>query len=439
MEKLGIVNNRYKLEKKIGKGGFSDVYSAIDIKSNKECALKIESRCSVTPMLFYEAKILNYLKELPSVPTIISSGFNKEANFVALEKLGENLEVLFFKNGKKFDLKTTLQQAIKILKILESIHKKYLIHRDIKPDNFLVSTNKKDDSIYLIDYGLAKRFIKDDGTHIPYMKNRLFRGTFRYCSKNMHAGVENSRRDDLESLGYLLVYMFKGCLPWQNVSGVNKEKPHLISKKKKQTTIAELTTDMPEEFSKYFEYVANLEFTDEPNYKYCNNLFYECFNKNNLGELKLSFYKNATKKEVNFDNIKISESIKNIRNTSPENLKQRSKEPKKNILREENIRRSQSPKKSASRNKKNAKSKSNQNQSQKPEVKNLQINNPELNFSKKTLEKSNKNEKQSIEKQEDQKNQENNSDGILGFGMEAILAPMIIKSGYHGKLKEKKK
>lgn len=134
-----------------------------------------------------------------------------------MDFLGPSLSDLFVFQNKKFSLITVCGIAIQLLQRIEYVHYKGFIHRDIKPENFLLGLNENSNNIYIIDFGLSKRF-KDKNTHqhIPYRENRHLIGTARYASINAHLGVEQSRRDDLESIGYLLIYFINGRLPWQN-------------------------------------------------------------------------------------------------------------------------------------------------------------------------------------------------------------------------------
>ena len=127
------------------------------------------------------------------------------------------------------------------------MHSRCLIHRDIKPENFLLGMKKKNYLIYLIDFGLSKKYqdIKTN-QHIPYLTGKSLTGTARYASIYSHLGIEQSRRDDLESIGYTLVYLNKGCLPWQGIKGkTKKEKYEKIYEIKNQTSIEDLCSEMP--------------------------------------------------------------------------------------------------------------------------------------------------------------------------------------------------
>lgn len=141
---------------------------------------------------------------------------------MVMELLGPSLEELFNVCNKKFSLSTGVRVGLQILKLLKYVHSKGVLHRDIKPDNFLIGRKKKANKVYLIDFGLAKKYSKD-GKHIPYRDNKNLTGTARYASINTHLGVEQGRRDDLESLIYVLIYFLKGSLPWQSMKAANKK------------------------------------------------------------------------------------------------------------------------------------------------------------------------------------------------------------------------
>lgn len=152
----------------------------------------------------------------------------------------------------------------------------------MKPDNFLMGVNKKRDICYMIDYGLSKRYRDPKtGEHIPYRDGKSLTGTARYASVNTHIGIEQSRRDDLESVGYILLYFLKGTLPWQGLAGKNKnDKYDRIKEKKIQTSIGEVTRGAPEEFTKFLQYCRNLQFEEKPDYNYLRSLFKNIMAKN---------------------------------------------------------------------------------------------------------------------------------------------------------------
>jgi serine/threonine protein kinase len=163
---------------------------------------------------------------------------------------------------------------------IEYCHSRAILHRDIKPDNFVIGQGSKQHKVYIIDFGLAKKFIGRDSTHIPYKEGKSLTGTARYASVNTHLGFEQSRRDDLESLGYLMLYFLRGSLPWQNMRANNKkEKYQKIMEKKLGTTIESLCKGFPNEFVTFLSYSRNLKFEDKPDYGYLRNLLKDLFVK----------------------------------------------------------------------------------------------------------------------------------------------------------------
>ena len=148
-----------------------------------------------------------------------------------MQLLGISLEELFEKCKKRFDLKTVLLIAVRLLALIEKVHNCGVIHRDLKPANLVLGA---DDDIYMIDFGLAKVYRSHEGDHIYYAQGKGMTGTARFASVATHRGVEQSRRDDMESIGYMLVYFLRGSLPWQGLEALTEqEKYEAICTKKK--------------------------------------------------------------------------------------------------------------------------------------------------------------------------------------------------------------
>lgn len=168
-------------------------------------------------------------------------------NILIMELMGNSLDKLFKKLNRKFSLKSILIMIDQTLKILEIFHSHNYIHRDIKPDNFVIGLGAKTNSIHLLDFGLSKRFRnKKSGLHIPYRDHKSFLGTARYASLRTHLGVEQSRRDDIEAMIYVVIYLLKGKLPWQGISTRNREEKYrMIKEIKLQTSIANLCEGLP--------------------------------------------------------------------------------------------------------------------------------------------------------------------------------------------------
>jgi len=277
-----MIGGKFALGKKLGHGTFGDIYYGLnkdlppgDI--DKLVAIKLENMSNSIKVLPFESKTYKHInpKNLnKGFPKIYWSGIEGNFNVLVMEILGPNLETLM-QRQKKFTLKTICQVAIEIIKILSDVHNYYIIHRDLKPENFVIGN---DGSIKLIDFGLSKLYWTD-GKHIEFKKNSKLVGTIRYCSINTHTGHEQSRRDDLESLGYILVYFMKGRLPWQGIGVGDASKDRdLVKDMKMNTSPSVLCEGLPIQFAQYLDYVKSLGFYDKPDYNKLCKLFLQLYN-----------------------------------------------------------------------------------------------------------------------------------------------------------------
>lgn len=271
-----ILKNKFRLLRKIGCGSFGDIYQAVNRSTCEDVAIKLEPQKSRHPQLLYESKLYRILEGGVGIPRVFHYAQEKDTyNALVMELLGPSLEDLFNFCSRRFTMKTVLMLADQMISRVEFVHNKNFIHRDIKPDNFLMGNGKSCNKVYFIDFGLAKKY-RDNRTHqhIPYREDKNLTGTARYASVNAHLGREQSRRDDLESLGYVFMYFNRTSLPWQGLKAVTKkQKYEKISEKKVSTPVEVLCRGFPTEFAMYLNYCRNLQFTDTPDYMYLRQLF----------------------------------------------------------------------------------------------------------------------------------------------------------------------
>ena len=277
-----VIDGKYRIERKFGIGSHGVVYVGTDLDTKENVAMKMERVDATHGHLYHEYRVYRAISGTTGIPKARWYGTDTVHLILVMDFLGPTLGELFMLCGHKFSVKTVLMLADQLIERIEHLHARNFLHRDLKPDNILMGPiGEKENVVHIIDFGLAKSF-RDPKTlcHIPEMPTKGFTGTARYASIDHHNGVEQSRRDDMESLGYLLLYFLRGNLPWQDVmpdANLKQTIHETMRLKKMATSIESLCESHPKEFASYFHYCRSLGFEDTPDYAYLRKLFRDLF------------------------------------------------------------------------------------------------------------------------------------------------------------------
>jgi serine/threonine protein kinase len=286
----------YNIIKKVGEGAFGEVFKAKHHKiPGRIVALKCEvanqeSKKNRLQIEYGFYRQLNNNKDYKGIPriywygnstTLIDPSTSKPLtrNIMIMDYLGPCLEKLYDYFKRRFSIKTILMIGLQCIERLEFVHNNGIIHRDIKPENFMIGPcNSTKSIIYIADFGLSKKYIDfDNYTLNPFRVTNSFVGTLRFCSMRSHKNLEQGRRDDLESLGNMLIYLFRGNLPWQGVpedkTGKKDARSLAIFNIKKTTSLEDLCSNCPTIMVDYMNHCRLLRYTEVPNYTYLKSLF----------------------------------------------------------------------------------------------------------------------------------------------------------------------
>lgn len=277
-----IVERKYTILSKLGQGSFGTIYKGINNLTQSKVAIKIEYNPSDS-ILTHEAKIYKYLEGKEGIPRLLSFGKEGLFHYMIMDLFDESLEVMKRNSNGKLSMNTVLNIFYQALERLETIHTLGIVHRDIKPDNFIVdrTTNK----IYMIDFGLSRRFLDANEKLIPITSGHNITGSVRYSSIQVHSGIVGTRRDDLESLGYMIMYLWIGRLPWQGITHQTQSiRYELIGHYKKTHSLVDLFPSAPTECIEYINYCRNLSFDETPDYEYIRSIFYPLYKQQGCNE-----------------------------------------------------------------------------------------------------------------------------------------------------------
>ena len=255
-----MIHQKYNILEQIGAGTFGTIHKALNIRTNELVAIKIEPISSKLKLLVHETKMYNYLHDCKGIPVIKWFGKDALNYYMVINFLGPSLQDSL-RHHTRFSLETTLQIGFKVILLLQTIHEKGIVHRDIKPDNFLFGRNPDEsinDTLYLIDFGLCKSYLDKHHKHIPLKPISNIIGSKNFCSISCHRREELGRKDDLESFAYMLLYLHTGQLPW-----MHDTLESAIVTKKEQASL-----HCPSPISDIITIVQQMDFYQAPNYDY---------------------------------------------------------------------------------------------------------------------------------------------------------------------------
>lgn len=274
MSALTLVGDKFSVGKKLGAGSFGEVRLGKNVETGQEVAIKLESTRTRAPQLLLEYRIYELIAGGEGIPVAYWYGVYGRYNCMVMDLLGPSLEDAYHADARAFTLRRVADLGRQMISRVQYVHEKNFLHRDIKPDNFAFGVGKQANVVYILDFGLSKKFKSSrTGQHIAYREGKSLTGTARYASINSHKGLEQARRDDLESIGYVLLYFLKKVLPWQGLKvNDDEDKFERIKEVKISTPVTTLCKGFPDAFVKYINYCRALQFEERPDYEYLRSL-----------------------------------------------------------------------------------------------------------------------------------------------------------------------
>jgi len=287
LKSIVVEGKHYEIIKELSYKGCHPIKKVRNCENNEIFVCKSEPKKSIIRSQFQlknEYEIYKYIHKdgkanQNGIPLIFGFESNEIGDIMIMQELGLSIKKVFEMSKHKFSLKSVVKLAIQMISLLEYVHSLGLIHRDLSPDNFVFGANEEWNKLYLIDFGLSHSYLKDNvsGEHIPFKEGVGFCGTPRFAGKWSLAGLEQCRREDLESLSYILIYLLKGALPWDEK--LQSCDFYDLACIKGHTKSNELIGESPKEFQTLLEHSLNLCFKVKPDYNYLKTLFHELFLK----------------------------------------------------------------------------------------------------------------------------------------------------------------
>ena len=272
-ESRDLINKKYKIIKKIGNGSFGNIYKGMNILTTQYVAIKMENKENDFDTLKNETKMLMHLSEYHFIPKVKYFGIENNKNILVMDLLSINLYQLLLLNNNDAtsNYEKIIKYGIQMIEIIKCVHSKGILHRDIKPENFMIS-KYNEENLYLIDFGLSRFYLKNN-KHIENNHKQNMVGTVRYASTFIHEGNTYSRRDDIISIIYVIIYLLKGKLPWQGITSKIKNiegKNEMIYKIKKNTNYAKLCEGLKNylQFEILLSRILNLSYYQIPDYDF---------------------------------------------------------------------------------------------------------------------------------------------------------------------------